>query len=120
MEINCRLVEENFLSLKSSKFLLEREVVAIKRQKEDIENDRGLFMWPCPILLLAANKVGNENFPYLIIKPCAFCNRGFHCWDIAVTSYKHTFHLFCLSEIVRASNRCFVCNALFNPDWWRS
>jgi hypothetical protein len=74
MEINYHLVEENFLSLKSSTLLLEREVVAIKRQKEDIENDRGLSVWPCQILLLATSKVGDENFPYLIIKPCAFCN----------------------------------------------
>jgi hypothetical protein len=113
-------VEENFLSLKSSTLLLEREVVAIKQQKEDIENNHGLSVWPRPILLLAASKVGDENFLYLIIKPCAFCNRGFHCWDIAATSCKHTFHPFCLSEIVRTSNRCFVCNALFHPDWWHS
>ena len=55
-------MEENFLSLKSLTLLLEREVVAIKRHKEDIENNCGLSMWPHPILLLAANKVGNENF----------------------------------------------------------
>ena len=42
MEIECRLVEENFLNVKSSALLLEREVAAIRRQKEDMENERGL------------------------------------------------------------------------------
>jgi hypothetical protein len=120
LEIECCLVEENFLTEKFSALLLEREVAAIRHQKEDMENKRGLSVWPRPILHLAAGKVGDENFLYLVIKPCDFCNRGFHCCDIVVTSCKHTFHPLCLSEIVRTSNRCFVCNALFHLDWWRS
>ena len=120
MEIECPLFEEKFLTVKSSALLLEPEVAAIRRQKEDMKNERGLSVWPRPILHPAPGKVGDDNFPYLVIKPCAFCNRGFHCCDIVVTSCKHTFHPLCLSEIVRTSNRCFVCNALFHLVWWRS
>jgi hypothetical protein len=35
---------------------------------------------------------------FAIVKPCGYCNQGFHCMDVVVTSCKHTFHPFCLMQ----------------------
>ncbi len=57
---------------------------------------------------------------FIIVKPCGFCNQGFHCMHVVVTSCKHTFHPFCLGVMLKESNKCCVCNVTFHPDWWTS
>jgi hypothetical protein len=34
------------------------------------------------------------------MKVCGFCAQGFHCLDVVITSCKHTFHPFCLIEVL--------------------
>jgi hypothetical protein len=120
LELECRVLSETLQRVNSLATLLEREVAAITRQRDAMEDERGLSMWPRPILHPATRNDIVDDFPYIVIRPCGYCNRGFHCSDIAMTSYKHTFHLFCLSEIVRTSNKSLICNELFNLNWWRS
>jgi hypothetical protein len=57
---------------------------------------------------------------FVIMKPCRFCNQGFHYMDVAITFCKHTFHPFCLGVVLKESNKCCVCNVTFHLDWWTS
>jgi hypothetical protein len=54
------------------------------------------------------------------LNPCEYCNRGYQCHDIAITSCKHAFHPFCLAQVVKSSNRCFICGLILHLDWWRT
>ncbi len=56
----------------------------------------------------------------VVIKPCGYCNQNYHCVDIVITSYKHTFHPFCLGAMLHNSNKCGVCKQKMHPDWWFS
>ncbi len=79
----------------------------------------GNSFWPKPILHPSVE----ENFDKLIyiqIKPCGFCVRGFHCNDIVVTSCRHTFHTFCLSEMLKDNNSCSIRGQVLHLDWWHS
>jgi hypothetical protein len=40
------------------------------------------------------------------------------CYDIAITSCKHTYHPFCLIEVLRDNNKCLICDELSHLDWW--
>jgi hypothetical protein len=64
--------------------------------------------------------LNNKFETYILVKPYGFCNRGYHCHDIVVASCKHTFHPFCLGELLRVNNKCFVCAQVFHLDWWHS
>jgi hypothetical protein len=37
-----------------------------------------------------------------------------------VTSYKHTFHSFCLAASLQKSNSYSTCGQILHPDWWIS
>jgi hypothetical protein len=63
--------------------------------------------------------LNNKSKTYILVKPCGFCNRGYHCHDIAITC-KHTLHPFCLGELLKVNNKCFVCAQMFHPNWWHS
>jgi hypothetical protein len=55
----------------------------------------GMCFQPLPIVHLEKpTDDGGKNV--VVIKPCGYCNHCYHYYDIAITSYKHTFHLFCL------------------------
>ncbi len=54
---------------------------------------------------------------FVIVKPCGFCNQGFHCMDVVIF-YKHIFHPLYLGVMLKASNKCYVCNVTFHHDWW--
>jgi hypothetical protein len=62
----------------------------------------------------------DNNNTFIFVKPCGFCNQGFHCMDVVITSCKHTFHLFCLGAMLKESNKCYICNVKLHPDWWTS
>jgi hypothetical protein len=56
----------------------------------------------------------------IVIKPCGYCNQNYHRANIAITSYKHTFHPFCLRAMLHNSNKCGVCKQKLHPYWWSS
>ncbi len=64
---------------------------------------------PKPIMI--SKTIAKDNGrAFIIVKPCGFCNEGFHCMDVAVTSCKHTFHPLCLSAMLKYSNKwCMQC-----------
>jgi hypothetical protein len=37
-----------------------------------------------------------------------------------MTSYKHTFHPFCLGAMLYNSNKCCVCKQKLHLNWWAS
>ncbi len=56
---------------------------------------------------------------YIAIKPCGFCFQGFHCNDVAITC-KHSYHPFCLGELLRDNNNCSICRQVLHLDWMQS
>ncbi len=68
---------------------------------------------PKPILHFEETAKKNGR-AFIIVKSCGFCNEGFHCMDVVVTSYRHTFHPFCLGAMLKDSNKCYVCNVRFH------
>jgi hypothetical protein len=66
--------------------------------------------------------LNNKSKTYILAKPCGFCNRGYHCHDIDDnnSSYKHTFHPFCLRKFLKVNNKFSICAQLFHLDWWHS
>jgi hypothetical protein len=79
----------------------------------------GMTFKPKPIMHFEEHVDDNGRI-FIIVKPCGFCNNGFHCMDVVVASCKHTFHLFCLSVMLKDSNKCCVCNVKIHLDWWTS
>jgi hypothetical protein len=69
----------------------------------------GMIFKPKPIM--NSEKIVEENGrAFIIIKPYGFCNEGFHCMDVVVTSCKHTFHPLCLGAMLKDSNKwCMQC-----------
>lgn len=114
------MLADSLRGVSLSATLLERELDAVARQKVWMENGGGISIWPKPILHPLLAKDGFDNLSYVDINPCGFCNRGFHCFDVVLTSCRHAFHPFCISEVARTGNKCVVCEELFHPDWWRS
>jgi hypothetical protein len=71
---------------------------------------------PLPIVhLKKPTDDGGKNV--VIIKPCGYC---YHYYDIAITSHKHTFHLFCLQTMLQKFNKCVVCKQKLHSNWWSS
>jgi hypothetical protein len=57
---------------------------------------------------------------FIIFKTCGYCNHGFHCIDVVVTTCKHTFHPFCLDAMLKDFNKCGVWNVKVHLNWWKS
>ncbi len=74
---------------------------------------------PKPILHFE-DALEDSGRTFVIVKPCGFCNHGFHCMDVAITFCKHTFHPFCHGVMLKESNKCCVCNVKLHLDWWTS
>jgi hypothetical protein len=53
--------------------------------------------------------------PFNLLKACEFCKARY---DILVTSCKHTYHPFCLCEMLKIENKCFVYGELLQLKWW--
>jgi hypothetical protein len=45
--------------------------------------------------------VDDNGGTFIIVKPCGFCNNGFHFMDVDVASCKHTCHHFCLGVMLK-------------------
>jgi hypothetical protein len=84
--------------------LLEVEEKVVQRQLDSMQNVGGASFLPKPILgptpQSASDWIGS-----ITIRRCGFCNRGYHCHDIAVMSCKHIFHPFCLQEFLRSRDK---------------
>jgi hypothetical protein len=39
---------------------------------------------------------------------------------MVVTSCKHMYHPFCLGELLRSNNKCFLCGKKIHLNWMRS
>lgn len=61
-----------------------------------------------------------KNYGFIVVKACGFCNRGYDCYNVTITSYKHTHHPFYLVEVLKDSTKCLICDELLHPDWWIS
>jgi hypothetical protein len=55
---------------------------------------------PKPIMHFEESMDDNGKI-FITVKPCGFCNIRFHCMDVAIASYKHTFHPFCLGVMLK-------------------
>jgi predicted HD phosphohydrolase len=55
-----------------------------------------------------------ENTSFIIVKLCGFYNKGYDGNDIAITSYKHTFHPFCCGELIKKTNKCMICGQILH------
>jgi hypothetical protein len=98
---------------------LDTEVAAVARQIEDMKSIGRITFCPKPLLHLPSSDILDSD-SYLHVRQRGWCRRGYHCFDIAVTSCKHMFHPFCLAEAFRESSTCAICGTVLHPDWWLS
>jgi hypothetical protein len=75
-------------------------------------------MWPKPIL--RPDSPVNDVTCMIIIKACGLCGQWYHCGDVALTSYLHTFHFTCMCEHLKTNNISKVCNHILDLNWWCS
>jgi hypothetical protein len=97
---------------------LKREQIAISTQLQEMQMGGGMSIWPKPILHPSRPPCDVANM--ITIKACGLCQWWYHCYDIAVTSCLHTYHLTCLGEHLKTNNNCKVCNQQLHPNWWTS
>jgi hypothetical protein len=64
--------------------------------------------------------VETNSTPFIVLKACGFCKVGYNYYDISITSYNHTYHPFCLGEMLKIGNKCLVCGELLHFKWWTS
>ncbi len=67
-------------------------------QQNKMKIGRGMAFKPKPNLHFE-DALEDNGKTFVIVKPCGFCNQGFHCMDVAITSCKRTFHPFCLGAM---------------------
>jgi hypothetical protein len=98
---------------------LVKEENNVCSQVDAMKKGGGMCLWPKPILHLA--KPTNDSArTFIIINACGYYNQWFHCDDIVVTSYRHTFHPFCFEAMLKDSIKCCVCKQKLHPHWWVS
>jgi hypothetical protein len=68
------------------------EIESIQLQCERMKRKVGMSFKPKPIMHY--EDVEESGKAFIIVKPCGFCNQGFHCMDVVIISCKHTFHPF--------------------------
>jgi hypothetical protein len=83
---------------------LEKDQSAISKQLVEMQNGGRLSFWPK--LILHLNRPINDRTSMIIIKACGLCGQWYHCGDIVVTSYLHTFHSTCFGEHLKTNNKC--------------
>ncbi len=115
IEVDYLKMEDVIANVKHEVLVLQVKEKSINRELEDMKNkSAGTFFWPKSIIHPMLN---NKFETYILVKPCGFCNRGYHCHDIGITFYKHTFHPFCFKKILKlATNVLFVhkCSILID------
>ena len=118
-QVKTAKLEDVVLKAREELSRLEREVAAVGKQIEEMKSTgRVKFL---PKLLLhppLPDILGSDSF--LHVRPCGWYRRGYHCFDIDVTSCKHMFHPFCLAEAFRKTSACVVCGTMLHPEWWLS
>ncbi len=110
-------MEDVIAYAKCEVLMLQVEEKIVCKQLEDMKNKSDTSFQPKPIVHPMLN---NKFETYILVKPCGFCNRGYHCHDIAVAFYKPTFHPFCLGKLLKVCNKCFVYAQVFHLDQWHS
>lgn len=118
-QVKTKKLEGVLLEARAELGRLEREVAAVGRQIDEMKSTGGVKFLPKPLLHPPSSDIlGSDS--YLHVRPCGWCRRGYHCFDIAVTSCKHMFHPFCLAEAFRETSSCVVCGSTLHPEWWFS
>jgi hypothetical protein len=74
----------------------------------------GTFFWPKP-MLHPSFPIEIDSTPFIVLKACGFCKVGYNYHDISVTSCKHTYHFFCLGEMLKIGNKCLICGGVVTP-----
>ncbi len=70
---------------------LQIELENIQLQWDKMKIGESMTFKPKPIMHFE-KFVDDNGKTLIIVKPCGFCNNGFHCMDVVVASCKHTFH----------------------------
>jgi hypothetical protein len=115
-KVDFMKLEEVITKARCEVFVLEDEAKVIQRQLENMKKMSGNSFWLKPIIH-PNGQGGNDNLMYIVEKPCGFFFQGFHCNDVAITSCKHTYHPFCLGELLRENNNCSLCEQVLHLDW---
>jgi hypothetical protein len=82
-------------------------------------NGGGLSSWPKPTMH-PSSPLNDDVVSQIQIRPCGYCKQWYHCFDIVVTSCKHTFHPFCLATSLQKDNNYSICGQILHPEWWTS
>ena len=116
MEAKVRYLTDSSQRVTPTISSLEKLGDALEYTRERMQNAGGLSIWPKSMLHPPLPKDDFGNYPYFSLEPCGFSQRGFHFFDVCLTSCKHSFHSWYLAKVCRTSNKCSVCNELFHPD----
>jgi hypothetical protein len=79
IKVGCLKVEDVITNVKCEVLVLEIEKKELCKQLEDMKNKSATSLWPKPIVHPMLN---NKFETYILVKPCGFCNREYHCHDI--------------------------------------
>ncbi len=80
-----------------------------------MECGKGVSFWLKPILHSTIG-VESKNWGSIVTTPYEFCNRGYDCYDVALISYKHTYHPFYVANIWKDNNKCLICGEHFHHN----
>jgi hypothetical protein len=95
---------------------LNLETVSISRHLKNMKSCGGsAFIWPKPMLHPPLSLANHDL--WLHVQPCAMCKKGFYCLDFVVTSCKHMYHLYCLVEVFKSTDKCVLCESITHLDW---
>jgi hypothetical protein len=114
IRLNMKTLTTFFMTLVEN-YLYYKRRINLQVQLGQMECGGGVSFWPKPIL---HSTLVLEYANFILVKPYGVCNRGYHCNEITMVSCKHIYHLFCLSKVLRNTNKCLVCSELLHHDWW--
>jgi hypothetical protein len=96
-EIDFQILDQKLEIHLSHLNQLKIETDNIRVHWERMKGRSSMIFKPKPIVH-SKNTMEDGGRNFAVVKPCGYCNQGFHCMDVVVTSYKHTFHPFCLVQ----------------------
>jgi hypothetical protein len=96
---------------------LHSEKAGVEQQLGLMEKRGGVSLWPKPALHPPVSlEVDLHN--QIEVTACCVCYKWFTYFDVAFSSYKHAYHIFCLALHCQNNNHCKKCGNLFYPNWW--
>lgn len=76
-----------------------------------MERGGGMSLWS-KTMLHTSSHINVDLTIIIVVKACGFCSGWYNCYNIVVTSYKHTYHPFCLGEMLKKNKMSCLSRAV--------